>query len=68
MLTAASLLLTRWGRGTVAPRTTQEANLEPHVPANLLQPQADAVPRDPSCREQRSSLPAKARAKAVPGV
>lgn len=61
-------MLTRWGRGPVAPRTTQEANLEPQIPANLLQHQAAAVPRDSSRREQRSSLRAKPRVNAVPGV
>lgn len=65
---AASVQLTRWGRGTVAPRTTQETNLKPRVPSNLLQHQADAAPRDPSRWEQGSSLTAKPRVNAVPGV
>lgn len=56
---SARLLLTRQGRGTVAPRSTQEANLEPHVPAILLQHQADAVPKDLSGGEQRGSLTAE---------
>lgn len=43
----------------MAPRTMQEANLEPHVPANLLQHQADPVPQEPSRGEQHGSLTAE---------
>lgn len=61
MLTAgrgsvATLLLTRPGRGTVAPRTMQEAKLKPHIPANLSQHRVDTVPKESSCQKQRSSL------------